>query len=177
MQLVYSRTIPRLCNEAQLKEYLDRMNNETFLSSGGYQFFAHETPLPNLNPSYRCHDLQTEDSDLLQDRSSCPWYYIYQKDPLRFPRFILNAYPKHGGCYANDNSLPRHCRDLINGGPNPNGVCEKFEIEVLTFRKKTVFDHCYTVEEKQNITLGFGCVYRRMQIGPSQRRNKYVNLT
>lgn len=153
------------------------MNNETFLSSGGYQFFAHETPLQNLNPSYRCHDLQTEDSDLLQDRSSCPWYYIYKKDPLRFPRFILNAHPKHGGCYANDNSLPRHCRDLINGGPNPNGVCEKFEIEVLTFRKKTVFDHCYTVEEKQNITLGFGCVYRRMQIVPSQRRNKYVNLT
>uniref|UniRef100_K1Q6U7 Endoplasmic reticulum chaperone BIP n=1 Tax=Magallana gigas TaxID=29159 RepID=K1Q6U7_MAGGI len=136
LQLVYSRTIPRLCNEAQLKEYLDRMNNETFLSSGGYQFFAHETPLPNLSPSYRCHDLQTEDSDLLQDRSSCPWYYIYQKDPLRFPRFILNAHPKHGGCYANDNSLPRHCRDLINGGPNPNGVCEKFEIEVLTFKKK-----------------------------------------
>lgn len=176
MQLVHSRTIPSLCNEAQLREYLDQMNNETFLPSGGYQIFAHERPLPNLNPSFRCPDLQTEDSDLLQDRSSCPWYYKYTEDRLRFPRFILTAFPKHG-CYANDKSIPRHCRDLVNGGPNPNGVCEKFEIEVLTFTKRTVFDHCYTVEKKYNITLGFGCVYRKIQIVPSQRRNNYANLT
>lgn len=81
------------CNEVQLKEYLDWMNNEIFFFLGGYQFFVYEI-------------------------------------------FFLNF------------SFFRYCRDFINGGFNLNGVCEKFEIEVLMFRKKIVFDYCYIVEEK-----------------------------
>lgn len=136
------------CNEVQLKEYLDWMNNEIVFLLGGYQFFVYEIFFLNFSFLYRCYDFQIEDLDFLQDRFSCLWYYIYKKDLLRFLCFILNVYLKYGGCYVNDNSFFRYCRDFINGGFNLNGVCEKFEIEVLMFKKKFVFDYCYIVEEK-----------------------------
>lgn len=171
LQLVSSRTLPKLCTEQQLTNYLEHMNNETFLSWNGYQFFAHARPLANLHPSKYCHDLQNEDSGLVQDRSSCPWFYQYSRDRLRFPQYILTAYPKRR-CFPNDDVSPRHCRNLAlpGGGANPNGVCDKIEIEVLTFRKQTFSDQCYTVEDKQNITLAFSCVYQRTQTVSSQKR-------
>lgn len=160
---VNARTLPTLCTDTQLKNYLDRMNNQTFLSTGGYKLFGHTRPLQNLHPSHSCPDPQHERSDLLQDRSTCPWYYQYSNDPLRFPRFILTAKPKNCGQLQTSQGSPKKCRNFSNS-PIPNGICKTVEIEVLKFRKQQESDLCYTIgPEKQNITIAYGCVYRRRQ--------------
>jgi hypothetical protein len=167
VQFVNSRVLPSLCEPRQLQDYLEDMNNQTFLLTGGYELFRHWRPLPNLYPSKSCPDPQSDASVRLQDRSACPWYYRYKPNELRFPRYILTAVPKT--CYNHQHRGETHCRDFsgrarLRSGIIPNGICEKIEIEVLTYWKHQKSDQCYTIgPRKQNVTIAYGCVYRRTQ--------------
>jgi hypothetical protein len=91
----------------------------------------------------------------LEDRSTCPFYYVISHDPRRFPAAIAQARCK---C--------RSCLDVA-GGKSAN-VCEPFYYPMKVLMKTGCVDGVYQYEDATiQIQVGCMCAHRRMAVSGS----------
>ena len=88
---------------------------------------------------------------LVNERSTCPWYYEVNRDPERYPEIILNAVtPCTNSCIGRDDNF--QCYPVTR------------KIQVLKFKEE--FNAAYRIylPNEIAITVGFTCGSRRMAV-------------